>query len=118
MQIQIPQLAEGEIYVGIVGDKDGNAQHIILLPGDNSAATWPEQMAWAKAIGGDLPTRIEQSMLWASHRDKFERDWYWSNEQHHRDSGWAWFQYFGYGYQDGSLQYGRLRARAVRRLPI
>ncbi|RQS22437.1 DUF1566 domain-containing protein [Burkholderia sp. Bp8995] len=117
-QIQIPPLAEGEIYIGAIGDKDGDFHHVILLPGDNGDAMWQEQMDWAKSIGGDLPTRVEQAMLWANHRDLFEREWYWSNETHHRDSGCAWFQYFDDGYQNFTRESAALRARAVRRLPL
>ena len=66
-QIKLPPLAEGEIYVGSIGDAQGNLRHIILLPGDNEDDNWEAQMEWAKSIGGDLPTRIEQAMLWARH---------------------------------------------------
>ena len=117
-QIEIPPLAEGEIYVGSIGDAEGNLHHIILLPGDNDTAAWQSQIEWAKSIGGDLPNRIEQAMLWANHRDQFKKDWYWSNEQHHAESGWAWFQYFDDGYQLTNRKFIELRARAVRRLPI
>jgi hypothetical protein len=117
-QLQLPPLTDGEIYVGCIGDAAGVLHHVILLPGDNDDATWEAQMEWAKSIGGDLPNRIEQAMLWANHRDQFQKDWYWSNEMHHSESGWAWYQLFSNGYQDGLLRYGELRARAVRRLPI
>lgn len=117
-QIQIPPLAEGEIYVGSIGDAQGTLHHIILLPGDNEDATWEAQMEWAKGIGGELPTRIEQAMLWTNHRDQFKKEWYWSNETHHAESGWAWFQHFNYGDQYVHLKDRELRARAVRRLPI
>jgi hypothetical protein len=116
--IAIPELAEGEIYVGLIGDATGRAHHVILLPGDNGDADWKSQMDWAKSIGGDLPTRIEQAMLWANHRDQFKRDWYWSNEVHHRDSGWAWYQSFDGGLQCNYHQYYDYRARVVRRLPL
>ena len=111
-------LAPGEHYVGCIGDALGNLHHVILLPGDNPPATWEDQLEWAESIGGDLPTRIEQAMLFANHRDQFQKDFYWSNEILHTESGWAWYQYFGYGGQDGSRKYNELRARAVRRLPI
>ena len=117
-QLQIPPLAEGELYIGAIGDAAGNLYHVILLPGDNDDATHEAQLAWAKSIGGDLPNRIEQAMLWANHRDQFQKDLYWSNVTHHSESGWAWYQDFDYGNQDyGGRTYG-LRARAVRRLPI
>ena len=89
-QLQIPPLAEGEIYVGCIGDAAGNLHHVILLPGDNDDATHEAQIEWAKSIGGDLPNRIEQAMLWANHRDQFKKDWYWSNETHQSESSWAW----------------------------
>jgi hypothetical protein len=117
-QLPLPPLAEGEIYVGAIGDTQGNVHHVILLPGDNNDATWEAQMEWAKSIGGDLPTRIEQAMLWANHRDQFKADWYWSNETHNSESGWAWYQYFSYGHQSYYRKGSELRARAVRRLPI
>ena len=118
MNINLPELAEGETYVGAIGDAAGNLYHVILLPGDNDDATHESQLEWAKSIGGDLPSRIEQAMLWANHRDQFKKDWYWSNEIHHAESGWAWCQHFGTGDQYDDLKYYELRARAVRRLPI
>ena len=117
-QLQLPPLAEGEIYVGAIGDTAGDVYHVILLPVDNDDDTWQTQMDWAKSIGGDLPTRVEQAMLWANHRDQFQKYWYWSNETHHSESGWAWCQHFGYGGQHYGLKDTELRARAVRRLPI
>ena len=117
-QLQIPPLADGELYVGAIGDTAGNLHHVILLPGDNDDATHEAQLEWAKSIGGDLPTRTEQAMLWANHRDQFKKDWYWSNEIHHSESGWAWCQYFDSGGQNGGYRSSELRARAVRRLPI
>ncbi|CAN7640492.1 DUF1566 domain-containing protein [Paraburkholderia terricola] len=115
-QLQIPPLSEGEVYVGAIGNKVGDFYHVVLLPGDNDDATWKAQMDWAKSIGGDLPNRIEQAMLWADHRDHFEREWYWSNEAD--GSGWAWCQDFDNGSQDSGVKFYKLRARAVRRLPI
>lgn len=116
--IALPTLAEGERYIGCIGDAAGNLHHVILLPGDNDDATFEAALEWAKSIGGDLPSRIEQAMLWGNHRDQFKEEWYWSNEPHHSESGWAWGQYFSYGLQNGGHKDDELRARAVRRLPI
>ena len=117
-QIQIPPLEEGQIYIGVRGDAKGELYHLILLPGDNDDATHAKQLEWAKSIGGDLPDRVEQAMLWANHRDLFKKDLYWSNESHHSDDGCAWYQSFYYGYQDFIRKSYALRGRAVRRLPI
>ena len=118
MNINLPELAEGEIYVGCIGDALGNLHHVILLPGDNDDATHEAQLEWAKSIGGDLPSRIEQAMLFANHRDQFKNDWYWSNEIHHAESGWAWGQFFSLGHQTSNHKLNEFRARAVRRVPI
>jgi hypothetical protein len=117
-QTQISPLAEGETYIGCIGDAAGSVHHVILLPGDNDDATWQQQIEWAKSIGGDLPNRIEQAMLWANFRDQFKKDWYWSNELHASDSDCAWVQYVGTGYQHCSHVDGCFRARAVRRLVL
>ena len=116
MNINLPELAEGETYIGCIGDALGNLHHVILLPGDNSPATWEAQLEWANGIGGDLPTRIEQAMLWANHRDQFEKYWYWSNEMHHSESDKAWYQHFSLGTQIIFHRFDKLRARAVRRV--
>jgi len=108
-----PELNPGEIYVGRIDD-----QHIILLPGDKDYANWQDALDWAKSIGGDLPNRIEQSMLWANHRDQFQEDWYWSNETE-QNPAYAWYQNFRNGDQFSTFKDDNLcRARAVRRLII
>ena len=117
-QLVTPPLNEGETYIGAIGNKSGDVYHLILLPGDNDGASWKNAMDWAKSIGGDLPNRIEQAMLYAHHKEEFKKDWYWSCEQHAADSDYAWCQNFLYGYQDYSDVGSKLRARAVRRLPI
>ncbi|MDN7428989.1 DUF1566 domain-containing protein [Burkholderia sp. AU45388] len=116
MQIQIPPLAEGEIYLCGIVNAHGDVVHTVLLPGENNRAPWQAQMEWAKSRGGDLPTRVEQALLFANCRDAFERDWYWSNEAD--GDRWAWCQDFDSGGQGSDLQDDELRARAVRRLPI
>ena len=118
MKLNLPELADGEIYAEAIGDAAGNLYHVVLLPGDNDDDTHEAQLEWAKSIGGDLPSRIEKAMLLANHRDQFKKDWYWSNEIHHTESGWAWYQYFDTGGQHGNCRRSELRARAVRRLPI
>lgn len=123
-QLQTPPLAEGEIYVGAIGDKNGDAYHIILLPGDKDCGTWKAAMSWAGKAGGDLPNRIEQNMLFESFRSEFKRDWYWSNQTYldpsdDKETAFAWCQLFRYGTQRNIHKGNTLcRARAVRRLPI
>jgi hypothetical protein len=117
-QIQLPPLAEGEVYLGGFVDANGDVSHTILLPGDRDGATWQEQMDWAKSIGGDLPNRIEQAMLYACHRDQFKKAAYWSNTIDDEVAAYAWSQDFGYGNQSCCSRSSDLRARAVRRLAL
>ena len=116
--ITLPELAAGERYLCGVIDENGAVTHTVLLPGDADPAPWEAQIAWAKSIGGDLPNRIEQAMLFASFKDQFKQEAYWSNQQHASDSGYAWCQSFDGGLQIISLKDNGLRARAVRRLVI
>lgn len=110
--LEKPPLNEGEIHIAALTDAKGELYHLILLPGDNDDATHAAQLEWAKSIGGDLPSRVEQALLWERARDQFRKDWYWSNET---ESGWAWYQDFRNGYQGYDSKYHELCARAVRR---
>ena len=95
---------------------DGTLSHyVILLADDVEEITWEDAKAWAAERGGELPTRREQSLLFANLKDEFESAWYWSGEVHEDNSGWAWCQFFGHGGQSYYRQSYRLRARAVRR---
>ncbi|MBN6211467.1 DUF1566 domain-containing protein [Ralstonia pickettii] len=111
------QLNPGERYAGLILGKDGEPDHhVILLPGDEAELNWDDAKKWAKDQGGELPSRREQSLLYANLKEEFQGTWYWSSEAHERESGWAWYQVFNGGYQDITRQGHELRARAVRRL--
>ena len=117
--ITLPPLTVGEIYAGIALNEDGaSSHHVILLDGDADEAPHQVQIDWAKSIGGELPTRQEQSLLFANCKKHFQKDWYWSSDLYEPDSGYAWFQYLYYGYQRYTLRSLSLRARAVRRVAI
>jgi hypothetical protein len=114
-----PQLADGEYYAGILLGHDGEPdQHIILLSGDEGALTWKQARDWAESIHGRLPTRREQHLLIANLKNEFQRDWYWSSEEHASGSDYAWSQHFDDGYQGSNGKDVKLRARAVRSLII
>ena len=84
-------LQPGEQYAGIIIGKDGEpSYHLILLPEQHECTTWKKASEWAKQQGGSLPTRREQSLLFANLKDQFEKDWYWSNETHHNNDAFAW----------------------------
>jgi len=119
LTIDVPFLCDGERYIGLVVSADGSKRHhIILLPGSVEDKTWSEAMDWAKSIGGELPDRVEGALLYATMKDEFKPQWYWTREEFASDSGSAWGQYFVNGFQDFSAKVNELQARAVRRLPI
>jgi len=119
LTIQFPQLNPGEKFVGVIVSADGKYRHaLILLPGEAEPNDWKAQMNWAASIGGDLPDRVESALLFATLRDEFKPEWYWSGEQRAASSDCAWVQDFGNGYQDDSRKSGYFRARAVRRVVI
>ncbi len=112
-------LAPGEEYAGVILGKDGKqSHHLILLPGDKENINWNDANKWAVSIGGSLPTRREQSLLYSNLKEQFEGTYYWSSEQHASSSGFAWFQGFRSGYQDYGNESSELCARVVRRLTI
>lgn len=114
--ITLPDLAEGEIYAGILVKDGVPNHHLVLLPGEAESVTWDQAGEWAASIGGELPTRKEQALLFANAADCFQSRWYWSGEQYSRY--YAWFQYFSNGCQDDYDKGYEARARAVRRVPI
>jgi hypothetical protein len=88
---------------------------LILIAGEAEDVTWQAALDWAAEIGGELPTRQEQSLLFANLKSEFQPLAYWSNTQYSVNN--AWFQYFYDGFQT-NLKSAELRARAVRRLSV
>ncbi len=112
-------LKEGELYAGLILGKNGEPDHhLILLPGKANDVTFSQAQEFAKNAGGDLPTRREQSLLFANLKEQFEERWYWSGEQHSGYSGSAWCQSFTSSYQTSLIKHRKFRAIAVRRSVI
>ena len=113
-------LQEGEIYAGLILGKNGERDyHLVLLaakPG--KYLNWQPALDWAKSVGGDLPTRNEQSLLFANVPEQFNRAWYWSNTTRAGSSACAWMQHFSDGSQDDCHKSYEYSARAVRRIYI
>ena len=66
----------------------------------------------------DFPLQTQAEAFIEGGDQAFESDLYWSSTQHASGSGYAWFQNFYNGHQNYGAIYGKLRARAVRRLSI
>ena len=113
------ELRQGEHYAGLIVGTDGEpSYHLVLLQGEAESINWADAKAWAAGQGGELPTRREQSLLFANLKDQFKSNYYWSSQAHESESAWAWYQGFGSGFQLDDPKSSALRARAVRRLPI
>jgi hypothetical protein len=113
-------LGAGERYAGLILDDEGRpSHHLVLLPDEIKGKSWSDSKAWAEEQGAELPTRREQSLLFANLKQHFEKDWYWSSEEHETDNAYAWYLGFSTGVQYyDHKDYGICRARAVRRLII
>ena len=110
-------LKEGEAYAGLILGKDGEPDyHLVLLPDDVSDVSWPTAREWAGSQYGDLPTRRELALLFANQRERFDRVWYWSSEQHDTRPQLVWGQNFASGIQTVYGRPFRGHARAVRRI--
>ena len=118
-QFLAENIKEGEIYVGLILGKKGQPDHhLILLTAKTEPLKWTAAQSWATSVGGDLPSRNEQSLLIANCKEEFEPRWYWSNEQNAHNSDYAWLQHFDDGNQSNALKSNEFRARAVRRIYI
>ncbi len=117
-----PKLNEGETLIGLLSDKDMRPYWLILLPGDNDRAPHQQQIEWAKSIGGDLPNRVEATMLFARAKEQFQQTWYWTSDtfvypyEPEYASDYVWVLSFRHGSHDDFHKSDSYKARAVRRV--
>lgn len=127
--INVPPLGEvwpgqGGIFTGLVRGRDGQPDYLVITGPAIDATTWEKAKAAAAALEVDghkdftLPFRTEQSLQFANVPELFEKEWYWSCEQHAAHSDSAWCQDFSNGVQYYWVKDYFSRARAVRRLII
>lgn len=112
------ELNFGERYAGLILDEQGQpSHHLILLPDrEEKDLNWADAKKWAESVGGELPTRKEQSLLFANLKAELEALWHWSSEAH--KDAYAWVQDFYDGNQFNLNVYDDTRARAVRRIGV
>ncbi len=112
------ELQPDERYAGPVLDDAGQLKHhLILLPARPAQrAPWQAQMDWAASVGGHLPDRQEQALLYANCKDALPPAWCWSSQEHEEDASFAWVCYFYTGYQGYFHKSDEGSAVAVRRL--
>jgi len=122
LQADRPRIGEQGLYGRYVGvaraDADLGDHLLEALAEAPEAMSWNDAMKWAESIGGTLPTRKEQALLFANVPELFKQEAYWSCEPDAGDESYAWCQTFSYGTQDIYRKLNELRARAVRRIAI
>ena len=112
------ELQPGERYAGAVLDADGKVQHhLVLMPQrPDGKLNWQAAMEWAESIGGAIPTRQEQALLYANCKPHLTPAWHWSSETYEDDASYAWYCYFYYTTQLSYHKSYEGSAVAVRRV--
>jgi hypothetical protein len=113
-------LQPGERYAGLILGWDGAPDyHLVLVPDEYEQEnhSWQAASAWAASLGHSLPDRREQTLLYATLKEAFRPNWYWSNEPGDIE-GEAWCKDFdtGVAYQNAREFDGH--ARCVRRVLV
>ena len=92
-------LAPGEHYAGAVLDADGARLHdLVLMPQRHGKRlNWKAALEWAEEVGGALPTRQEQALLFANCKPHLEGVYHWSCEEYEDDTRYARSCYFSSG---------------------
>lgn len=111
----------GGNVMGVMAGQNGQPDYLLIDLGvePKNDVTWDEAKAWAASVGGDLPTRREQAVMFGNRREgQYKARWYWSGEPHASGPSWAWGQGFRHGGQGYGLKDNHGRARAVRRVEL
>lgn len=111
----------GGIVMGVMAGQSGAPDYLLIDLGEEPEkdVTWEEANAWAASVGGDLPTRREQAVMFGNRADgQYRVRWYWSGEQRANEPAWAWGQHFSDGFQSSSRKDNPTLARAVLRVPF
>lgn len=93
--------------------KPGAGKNFVWRHGDNPSSA-PVGYPYATAD----PTQTAIEAFRTGSAESFAEDWYWTSTQYAGAAEAAWYQTFDYGTQSGTHKDGKLRARAVRRVPI
>jgi len=113
----LKQPLEGGVFCGVITLPDGKHYAVVKLDAKaEKRMPWKAAMAWAKKVGGQLPSRAIAALLFSVAKDLFEPNWHWTNEP--EGSSYAW----GCDFDDGGQLYDFTSydgsAVAVRLIPL
>ena len=113
-------LDPGEHYAGVVLDEAGHViRHLVLMAQrPDKKLTWQAACEWAASVGGELPSRQEQALLYANCKPHLKPVWHWSGEKHEDDASYAWLCTFSNGTQGIDHKSSEGAAVAVRLIPV
>ena len=113
-------LRAGERYAGAVLDDNGETVcHLVLMAQrPDKKLSWQAATDWATSVGGTLPTRQEQALLFANCKPHLKPDWHWSSQAHEDDASYAWHCHFNHGYQSRTRKSYEGGSVAVRLIPL
>jgi len=114
-QLQLPPLAEGQIYLHGRINKHGDVEHTVLVAVNDKCLPRDLQREWAKSVGGVLYNRIDALVIYNEHRDLVKPEAYWTDDDVEWDPAYAWYQNYGIGGQYHRHKSAELRAVAVSR---
>ena len=107
---------DGGHFAGITTNSKGQHYAVVLLPEQGSDLTHAKAKAWAKKLGGELPTRPVAAMLFANLKKLLREEWHWTADT--QGASYAWICYFHNGRQDNVHKSYEGSAVAVRLVPI
>ena len=112
-------LQPGEHYAGVVLDEAGQVLHHLVLMAQrpDKKLNWQAACEWAASVGGELPSRQEQALLYANCKPHLDPMWHWSGEEHEDDASYAWYCHFSDGNQYDCYKSYEGAAVAARRVP-
>ena len=107
---------DGDHFAGITTNSKGQHYAVVLLPEQGSDLTHAKAKAWAKKLGGELPTRPVAAMLFANLKKLLREEWHWTADT--QGASFAWVCGFGYGGQNYDHKSFEGSAVAVRLIPL
>lgn len=106
----------GGTFAGLITQPDGMHVAVVLLPGQGSGLTRAKAGAWAKKLGGVLPTRPIAALLFANAKALLRPAWHWTSEAN--GASYAWLCSFNLGHQYYDHKSFAGSAVAVRCIPL